>query len=323
LANFFLDQFDKEVLSLSPSRGYARWLDDFVIGTQDVQCAWKMISQLSVVARNSGLHLNPHKTKVLSNRDIRRSYLFSDQHKRLDALELDVVLRSDPPFNAKARKRFSQILDHCREFTGIGLGEVLLRRIYRIGALLDSSRLLSSVARDLTCHPNAASAITQYVASISEDERLADLVRLYLNQAENVYQTVEISLLLSLLRRPLSAKAKKGIGRLASDILAGLLPIQSDVSYGIAALLFQRCVGSTAAAKTLAPLKARLMRTSSPQAQRFALTALYCGLSPAARRTIDREKLSETLQLRFLYGYLASRAFDISSILEVDIERIA
>jgi len=316
LGNFYLHQFDAEVSSKWGLERYARWLDDIVLGAQTESEAWSAVAHLSVLARNSGLNINPHKTKVIASVDMNRRYLFSDEHKRLDSLEIEILLRQDGSFNLKARQQFEGLLGRLRMLIDLGRGDILLRRIYRLGSLVNSSDLIPFVATDLSIHPNSASAICQYLASVSRDSRVARVVAQYLHQPSNVYQTVEVSLLLSLLRREFTSETKKQLSNLASAILNGRISVNCDTSFGIAALLLRRCAGSSKAASTLLPLRARLMAVSGQQARRYALTALCCAL-PFSKTTniLSSRKFTRTPDLKFLYNFLASRDFNLDDLI--------
>jgi hypothetical protein len=319
LANFYLRDFDLEVGSRWGSERYTRWLDDIVLGAQTESEAWKLIAHLSTAARDSGLNLNPHKTKAMLSADLDRNYLFLNEHKRLDSLELEMALRLNYKADIRAEKSFETILIDVRNRLGSGLGEILLRRLYRLGSVLGSSRLVPFVVMDLTTYPNSASAICQYITSLAQDEQIASIVARYLEQPSNVYQTVEVGLLLSLLHRRWTKEAKNRIGKLAMAILQGRLPVISDISFGIAALLLRECVGASKAAKTLMHLKASLLASSSLQAQRFAFTALCCSLPvKEARKLLQAKTLMQNTHLQFLYTFLATRSFTLDGLIQTD-----
>jgi len=322
LGNFYLRDFDAEVCSRWGTERYTRWLDDVVLGAQTESEAWKLIAHLSATARDSGLNLSSHKTKIIPSEDLDRDYLFLNEHRRLDALEIEIALKQDYKSSVRAEKAFAAILHRIRNRLGSGLGEILLRRTYRLGSFLGSSALLPFVATDLAIHPNSSSAISQYVASVSRDKQIALIVAHYLEQPSNVYQTVEVGLLLSLLHRPWTAEARKQVGKLATAILKGYLPVISDTSSGIAGLLLHRCVGPAEAARTLLPLKASLMATPSPHAQRFALTAL-CGALPFAKvkKVLNVKTLMHNNYLYSLYRYLESRDFDLEGLIHMDTKK--
>jgi hypothetical protein len=323
LGNFYLRQFDAEVSSKWGLERYARWLDDIVLGAQTESEAWSALAHLSVLARNSGLNLNPYKARVISSGDMNRKYLFSNEHKKLDTLEIEILLRQDSSFNVKVKQQFADILEQFRTLVDSGLGDILLRRIYRLGSLMDSSHLLPFVATDLARHPNSASAICQYLASISPDSRIAGIVARYLEHPSNVYQTVEVSLLLSLLRREFTSETKKQVSNLARAILSGRISVNCDTSSGIAALVLHRCAGSAKAARTLVPLRARLMAVSGQQARRYAFTAIWCALPFSKTTKVPSSRiLNRTPNLEFLYNFLASRDFNLDDLFTQTVARV-
>jgi hypothetical protein len=324
LGNFYLRDFDEEVCLRWGSERYTRWLDDIVLGAHTESEAWRLIAHLSTMARDSGLNLNSHKTKIIPSSDLDRKYLFLSEHKSLDSIEIEIALKPDYKSCVRAEKAFAGGLHRIRERVGSGLGEILLRRTYRLGSLLGSSALLPFVATDLTIHPNSSSAINQYIASVSRDKQIASIVAHYLEHPSNVYQTVEVGLLLSLLRRPWTAEARKQVGTLALSILNGRLPVISETSSGIAGLLLLLCAGPAKAARTLLPLGKSLMATSSLQAQRFALTALCCALPFArGRKFFHTKTFMHKHYLQMLYKYLESRDFDVNGLIQRNTPKIS
>jgi hypothetical protein len=319
LGNFYLRDFDTEVASRWGADRYVRWLDDIVVGAKTESEAWKLVAELSVVARDLGLNLNSHKTRLIPSAELDCNYLFLDEHKRLDSLEVEIALRQEYKASVRAEKAFTGIVHRVRNRMGSGMSEILLRRLYRLASLVDSPRLLPFVVTDLIAHPNSSSAITQYIASVSRDHQIASIVADYLGHPAKVYQTVEVGLLLSLLHRQWTANAKKQISKLSLGILRSHIPVISGVSSGIAALLLHRCAGQTKATNALLSLRTVLMAKSSPQAQRFAFTAICCALPLAKVKGILRTRtLMRSTHLQFLYTFLESRGFSIDGLIRKD-----
>jgi hypothetical protein len=315
LANYYLNGFDQEVIDQWTPDQYARWLDDIILGANTESDARTIVARLKKIARRFGLSLNTHKTKILRSIDVEQNYLFLKEHKQLDAFEIEAVLDHGATSHVRLRHAFRRAADQARTRIGSGLGEILLRRIYRIGSLLDSPHLLPYAAADLANYPNSASSTIQYLSSISQDESIPSIISNYLKSVTKVYQTIEIGVLLRMVHRHWSSRGKKNIAGLATEILQGCYGRTSDSTRSIAAFLLTRYARRTETSQLLSVLSADLMATQSPHALRYAYVALCCTLPQSrVKRELHPEQSKHYSDLAFLFVLLKSCDFDIENL---------
>jgi hypothetical protein len=311
LANSYLQEFDAAVGAISSDTAYARWMDDIVLGASGEREARKAIAKLSALARRSGLNLNAYKTRIIDSDTIYGKDLNIDLHRKLDELELRFVLQDASTGGGRTQDEFDKLAKSVRCHLYEGSGELLLRRLYRLAALFDSPRMLPFLNHDLVAFPGSAAAMAQYIATITwRPKVIVDTVIRYLTDPANVYQTVEVSLLLGVLRRDLPVSARRELPSLASKILSRRLPTVCDTSIGIAALLLLRCETGRQMTAEFDGLKMHFNTTPSPHAQRYLLTAMACAVSSSrSRRLFETKRIQDHPHLRFLWAFLARHNF--------------
>src|SRR5260370_31068039 len=315
LANFYLRRFDDDVCQSWPPELYARWMDEFALGERTERLASRAVAQLSEQARRLGLNLNPYKTKVVKAKDIFRDHLYIDSHRRIDEFELRFVLEHSARDSGRAVELFARLERSVRSRTVPAYSELLLRRLYRLGAEVGSTHLIQYFSSDLVQYPGSASAIAQYLSSISWQPKITDGIVSYLRHPSSLYETVEASLLLSLLRRDLSADARRMLRLTASNILAGKIPILSKASIGIAALLLLRCSGFKAASEIASPMRSQLRSVVDPHTQRYMFAALSCAeRRKPSQRIMAHARRRRDANLGLLWEYLRRLDFSYEDI---------
>jgi hypothetical protein len=314
LANLYLIGFDRIVSETWSADSYARWMDDLVFGVSTERGARKALAHLSMHARCLGLDLNPQKTKVIKSSSIYSEHLYIDVHRKFDEFELRLVLEESQNGDGGLLTDFSKLAGLVRNCVSRGSGELLLRRLYRLASVVGSSELVSRFDRDLISHPSCASAILQYLASTSWSSRITEGAARYLNHSANVYDTIEVQLMLSLLRRDVPVEARRELGTLAERILDETIPTSCDTSAGIAALLALRCLGKKAGSRVFGAAKAKFLRTPSAHAQRYLFAAMGCSAPSQTKQIMKSARVERHLHLRFLWDCMSRHDFSYDAL---------
>lgn len=80
LAHAFLFEVDI-VLQQQVKEHFVRWMDDIVIGVDDIDEAKKTLKSISDVLKSRGLALNMAKTRILTSEDAKKHFLFDENIK--------------------------------------------------------------------------------------------------------------------------------------------------------------------------------------------------------------------------------------------------
>lgn len=317
LGNLYPLEFDSRVCQAWGPESYARWMDDIAIGFETEAQARIGIAQLSAFARELGLNINPRKTRMIPGADVYKKYLHLDLHKALDEVELRVVLEGDLGQGGRIiHREFVRLEGRIRQSLSKGAGEVLLRRLYRLAALIRTPRMLSYLYKDLLVYPGSAAAIAQYIAAVPWHGRVSEVVHQYLNDPANTCETIEVGILLSLLHRVVESEAQADLSKLADSILSGRLETLCDTSTAIAALILLRYDGKKRARKHSDRLRSLASKSQSGQARRYLLAAIFMTMETRSSKRLSSRYIGQDSEsVSLLWEFLSTCDFDYESII--------
>ena len=93
LAHSFLYDVDN-VLQQQTKNNFVRWMDDIVIGVDDIDEAKEILKCISDVLKSRGLALNMAKTKILTSEDAKKHFLF-DENMQLNQFNENNISEKD------------------------------------------------------------------------------------------------------------------------------------------------------------------------------------------------------------------------------------
>jgi hypothetical protein len=238
LAHMVLFSYDDAIVKAAGEDAYVRWMDDQVMGVQSRADGLRL---LGLVGRALGrLHLTPNakKTRILSLSEARRHYHLDLNHI-LDQAES--VVRSNLPFGAKrrrVRKLTQQVWAKGRQYEKIGEFGKVLKRLYRLAGVAGARFLRRRALRDALSNPEIAERVCDYMRTSGSVLEYINFVERLVGSDEQVYASVNLAAVESLLRLEPAGYETRRLRTLATRLLRGQLNIPGlDECRAVAPLL--------------------------------------------------------------------------------------
>ncbi|MGD9691214.1 MAG: hypothetical protein AB7G17_00055 [Phycisphaerales bacterium] len=238
LAHMVLYPHDERMTEAFGVNAYTRWMDDQIYGVATREDGLKCIAAADRSLRRLHLTPNTRKTRILSLEEASRHFHF-DHNADLDAA--DELAKQEPRPIGKLKEEVDRIYNAAIQHEYVGQWDKVLKRIYRLAALANSSVLRDRVLQDILSYPLMASRIVDYV-------RVSRTPKAYLKFAEDVwsnraqvYPDVAASVYAGLLRAEPVREDSRRIAKIAVEILREGWPhVGADRCAGISPLLVLR-----------------------------------------------------------------------------------
>jgi hypothetical protein len=241
LAHMVLFSYDDAIVKAAGEDAYVRWMDDQVMGVQSRADGLRL---LGLVGRALGrLHLAPNakKTRILSLSEARRHYHLDLNHI-LDRAES--VARSNLPSGAKrrrVRKLTQQVWAKGRQYEEIGEFGKVLKRLYRLAGVAGARFLRRRALEDALSNPEIAERVCSYMRTSGSAVEYVNFVEKLMGSDEQVYASVNLAAVESLLRLEPTGYETRRLCTLAIRLLRGQLNIPGlDECRAVAPLLILR-----------------------------------------------------------------------------------
>jgi hypothetical protein len=229
---------DNRMVAAAGEEAYVRWMDDQNFGAASRAGGLRILTQVGKsLAR---LHLTPNtaKSKLLSLKEARRHFHLDLNHMldRAQARKADTTRH-----RRELRRELSRIWAASKQHEGKGEWEKILR-LYLLAGRAQSRMLRGRAYVDLIRYPELAARLADYVRWTGSATEYIALSRRAWNDAEQVYEDVNVTLFERLLLLETDANQSAEIRRIGSELLSGKMKLQvgGELCAAVAPLLLLR-----------------------------------------------------------------------------------
>jgi len=219
LAHITLFDHDDQMIALVGETNYVRWMDDQNMGVASKSAGLKVLSEVGKSLAKLHLTPNTKKSKVLSLSGARRQF-YLDINARLDKADGIAKL---PKTRHRQRELSAELTSIWRRMLGVeGEGEFdkVLRRMYRLAGLSGRRFLRRRAMNDILSTPTLADRVSDYMRCSGTVSEYLDWTEGILDNDEQVYSDVNVTLLSGVLRLEPAPHEALRIRRLAMQLLS-------------------------------------------------------------------------------------------------------
>lgn len=186
LAHTFLFEIDT-ILKNRVKDNFVRWMDDIIIGVDDIDDAKYTLQCMSDVLKSRGLSLNMAKTRIFTSEEARRHFLFDEN------IKLNVFERSMPTEN-EFLKFFRY---HWKNNKSYRYFDKVLKRFLTIAGKYKFTGLLRYLPEIFENYADVRSNIRSYLYKLGYNKKTANALRLLLKIKR--YDDITLFLLVALI----------------------------------------------------------------------------------------------------------------------------
>ncbi len=186
LAHSFLFEIDY-LLKYQINENFVRWMDDIVIGIDDIREAKSILSNISDVLKSRGLSLNMSKTKILDASEAKRHFLF-DENIQLN------IFDKNPPKEKEFMKYFRRHWNKNKQYKNF---DKVLKRFLTIAGNNNFTKILKYLPRIFEEYSDLRTNVCQYLYKLGYTKKTYKIFQSLINITR--YDDITLFLLVALI----------------------------------------------------------------------------------------------------------------------------
>lgn len=186
LAHSFLFEIDA-VLKQQVKEHYVRWMDDIIIGVDNINDAKQTLKCVSEVLKSRGLALNMSKTRIFTSEDAKRHFLFNE----------NIILNNfekNKPSETEFMQYFKKHWTHNKQYRYF---DKILKRFLTIAGNYKFTKIVRYLPTIFEDYSDLRTNICSYLYKLGFNKKTANLFKSLLNIKR--YDDITLFLLIALI----------------------------------------------------------------------------------------------------------------------------